>query len=319
MSADANREGFRILRREPALFLMELLWRWSFGLGLLALLFFAYARLRQAVLLSDADELAFNGQDPYAVAAAAKDLLAQALPPLLRVLEPALCVAAALWIAAATCGRGIITRLVVRRLAGDYALPIALGVAPNAPRWSSFAILNLARVLTLLILVIGYLGGEFIAALVSGPEPNVLATALIVLASLAIAGVLWSYVTWVLSLAPIFVVRDALSPLDAVAAAIAFIGRNRSRLTAIALWNGTLRGVAATVISVAGGFTAVLRFALPSGAVTTLLALETLLYLVVSDFFLLARLAGYASVAVRELTLSPSLHASPERSSGATR
>jgi hypothetical protein len=187
MNADANREGFRILRREPALFLMELLWRWSFGLGLLALLFFAYARLRRAVLLTDADELALTGQDPYAIAVAAKDLLAQAMPTLLRVLEPASCIAAALWIAAITIGRGIITRIVVRHAAADCALPIA----PDAPRWASFAILNLARVLMLLILVIGYLGGEMIAALVSGSEPNLLAAG-IVLTSLAAAGMLWS-------------------------------------------------------------------------------------------------------------------------------
>ncbi len=315
MTADANREGFRILRRNPALFPMEFLWRWSFGLGLLALLFFASARLRQAVLLSDADQLAFNGQDPFAIAAAARDLLASVMPPLLRILQPAACVATALWIVFATLGRGIITRIIMRRLAADSALPIAL----DAPVLGSFAILNFARVLMLLILVTGYLGGELIAELASGPEPNVLAFALIVLASLAAATVLWSYVNWVLSLAPIFVVRDTLSPLDAVAAAIGFVRRNRLRLTAIALWNGTLRGVAATVISVAGVFTVSLRFALPPWAITALLALETLLYLIVSDIFLLARFAAYASVAVRELALSQSLPAPIDHSGSATR
>lgn len=315
MNADTNREGFRILRREPALFSMELLWRWSFGLGLLALFFFIYARLSQVVVLSDADELAFSGQDPFAIAMAAKDLFDQTMPALLRLLEPALCVAAVLWIAAATIGRGIITRIVVRRFAADYALPIA----PDAPRRSTFAILNLARLLMLLILVIGYLGGEMIVGIVSGPQPNVLASALIVFTSLAIASMLWSYANWVLSLAPIFVVRDALSPLDAVAAAIAFIGRNRSRLTAIALWNGTLRGVAATLITIAAGFTAALRFAMPSWAITVLLAVETLLYLVVSDFFLLARLAAYASVAIRELTLAQPFPSPPEHSGSAVR
>jgi len=315
MNADANREGFRTLRRDPALFSMELFWRWSFGFGLLALVFFAYARLRQTVILSDADQLALNGQDPFAVAAAARNLLAEAMPSLLRMLEPVLCVAAALWIAAATLGRGIITRIIVRRFADDYALPIA----PDAPRWSSFAILHFARLLMLLLLVIGYLGGEWIAGLAGGPEPNVLASALIVFASLAAASMVWSYANWVLSLAPIFVVRDALSPLDSVAAAIAFIRRNHLRVTAIALWNGTLRGVAATVISVAGGFTEALRFALPPWAIAALLALETLLYLVVSDIFLLARLAAYASVAVRELTLLQPLPAPMDHSGSAAR
>ena len=93
----------------------------------------------------------------------------------------------------------------------------------------SFAILNFARVLMLLILVIGYLGGSFVAGLVNGAGANCLASALIVFAALAVSSVVWSYVNWVLSLAPIFIVRDGLTPLDSVVAAIAFIRRNRSR------------------------------------------------------------------------------------------
>ncbi len=305
MIADANREGFRVLRSEPALFAMELLWRWSFGLGLLALCFFAYAHLRQAVLLSDADQLALSEQDPFAVAEAAKNIVAEAMPLLLRTFAQIFSVASILWIASAALGRGIITRLIVRRFAADYGLTIA----PNAPRWTTFAILMFARVLMLLILVIGYLGGAIIANLVSPPGQNILVSALIVFASLSVAAVAWSYVNWVLSLAPIFVVRDALSPVNSVVEAIAFIRRNYSRLTAISLWNGTARGVIATLISIAGISTAALRFALPPWAISALLALETLAYLVVSDVFLLARLAAYSSVAIRELTLSRELSA----------
>ncbi len=309
MNPDANREGFRILRSDPALLPMELLWRWSFGLGLLALLFFAYARLRQAVLLTDADELALTSRDPFVVSAAASSLIAEALPLLPETLAQISGLAAAFWIAAATLGRGIITRTIVRRFANANGVV----VAPDAPRWAWFAILNGARVLMLLILVIGYLGGSLIAALVNGAGQNVVASALIVFASLAASGVLWSYVNWVLSLAPLFVVRDGLAPLDSVVAAITFIRRNYSGLKAIALWNGTLRGAAATVLSIAGIFTVALRPALPPWTMAALLVLETLAYLVISDIFLLARLGAYASVAVRELALSQALPEPPGR------
>ena len=119
-----------------------------------------------------------------------------------------------------------------------------------------------------------------------------------------------------LSLAPIFVARDGLSPLDSLVAAIAFLRRNGSRLVAIAIWNNTLRGLAATVITVAGAVTVAMRAALPGWAVTALVALETLLYLVVSDFFLLVRLAAYSSVAVRELTLCQALSRALRSDSG---
>jgi hypothetical protein len=166
----------------------------------------------------------------------------------------------------------------------------------------------------LLILVIGYLGGSIVAGVVGGQEQNLLVSALIVFTSLGVASVVWGYVNWVLSLAPLFIVRDALSPLDSVAEAIAFIRRNHSRLMTIALWNSTRRGLAATLISIVGISTVALRFALPPWAIAGLLASETLLYLVLSDIFLLARLGAYASVAVRELLLFQEFPAPPDPS-----
>jgi hypothetical protein len=77
--------------------------------------------------------------------------------------------------------------------------------------------------------------------------------------------------------------------------------------------------VAATAISLASIFTVALSTALPPWAVTVLLALETLAYLVVSDIFLLARLGAYASVALRERILSAEPPPSPDRSGTAVR
>jgi hypothetical protein len=310
MNANANREGFRILRRDSALLPMELLWRWSFGLGLLALLFGVYAHLRQAVLFSEADQLALSSQDPLAISAAVNGLIAEIGPLLLGPLSQIAGFAAMLWIASAALGRSIITRIIVRRFAADYGVT----VAPDAPRWVWFATLNFARVLMLLIFVIGYLGGAFVAGLANGPGQSLLASALIIFGALAASTVVWSYVNWVLSLAPLFTVRDGLAPLDSVVAAIAFIGRNRSRLAAIALWNSTLRGLMATVISIAVVCTVALRPALSPGISTALLVLETLAYLLISDIFLLARLGAYASVSVRELSLSQSLAGAADRS-----
>src|SRR6266542_348560 len=294
--ADANSEGFRILRSDPALLWLELLWRWSFGLGLLAVFFLAYTRLRQAILISDADQAIFVSGDPLAIANAGAALIAASQPLLLKLLAQICGAAAVFWIIAAVPGRGLTARLICRRLASDYVVPIA----PDAPRWTAFALLTMARVLMLLILLIGYLAGVLIATQVDPGRQNLLADALIVLVSLAISAVVWSGVNWVLSLAPIFVVRDGVGPLDAVVAALAFIRRRYSYLVAIALWNSTLRGLVATAITLAGAATVIWRPQHALWPTVLLLALETLLYLLASDFLLLARFAAYSSVAMRE-------------------
>ena len=57
----------------------------------------------------------------------------------------------------------------------------------------------------------------------------------------------------------------------------------------------------------------------PPWAITVLLVLETLAYFLISDIFLLARLAAYASVAVRELILPQSIEVPSDRSGSITR
>lgn len=312
MSTDANREAFRILRASPVLWSMELLWRWSFGLGLLALIFAACVHLRPAMLFDEGEGL--NLQDPAAFAESATNMIAPVLPLLAKTTAQVFCVAAVLWAAISALGRGIITRNIVGRFAKDCGVVIA----PDAPRWAAFALLQCARVLMLLILVIGYLGGFFLAALLKGDGDNLIVPALIVFSSLTLAVLLWSYVNWVLSLAPIFVARDALSPLDATVEAIAFIRRQFAQLKAVAVWNSTLRGVVAVVLTLAGILTVAFR-ALPPMATIVLLALETLAYLVISDIFLLARLAAYASIAVRERVAGSEFTAIPDRSGNTAR
>jgi hypothetical protein len=304
--ADANHEGFRIVRSDPALLALELLWRWCFGLALLTVLFVAYAHLRQAILISDADQAIFASEDPLAIANAAAALIAALQPLLLRVLARICLLAAMFWIIAAVPGRALTARLIGRRLAADYRV----AMAPEKPRWATFAFLTILRVLMLLILVIGYLTGVLIAMRVNMDRPNLLADALIIAASLGVSAVVWSVVNWALSLAPIFVVRDGAGPLDAIVAAMAFIRRRYAYLAAIALWNSTLRGLVATAITLAGIATIVWRPPHALWFTAVLLALETVLYLVASDYFLLARFAAYNSVAMRELSTHELPHSS---------
>jgi len=298
VNADAQSEGFRALRNDPVLLAQELFWRWSYGLGFLALLFFAYSRLRAAVLLSDTATAALHTHDMTELTSAATVLLQAVEPLLYRTLAQIFVVGGVLWSAASGLGRGMITRTLVRRYAADYGAAIA----PEAPRWDTYIALKAVRVLMLLILVIGYLGGVLLATVADAAGPNLLLSVLILVSSLAVAALIWSYVNWTLSLAPIFVARDGLGALDAAVAALAFLGRNRSMLTALTVWNTTLRGLSATTITLVGLATLASHSLLPFWLLAVLLGLQALLYVVVSDYLLLGRYAAYASLAVGELS-----------------
>jgi len=298
VNADAQSEGFRALRNDPVLLAQELFWRWSYGLGFLALLFFAYSRLRAAVLLSDTATAALHTHDMTELTSAATVLLQAVEPLLYRTLAQIFVVGGVLWSVSSGLGRGMITRTLVRRYAADYGAAIA----PEAPRWDSYIALKAVRVLMLLILVIGYLGGVLLATVADAAGPNLLLSVLILVSSLAVAALIWSYVNWVLSLAPIFVARDGLGALDAAVAALAFLGRNRSMLTALTVWNTTLRGLSATTITLVGLATLAGHSLLPFWLLAVLLGLQALAYVVVSDYLLLGRYAAYASLAVSELS-----------------
>jgi len=306
MSAMANREALRQVCRTPALLAMELLWRWSFGLGVLGLLLAAWGRVRPLLVLDEAELRTLDSADPIALASHVFALFEPYTPLLLRVGFWLAAGAAVLWVVAATLGRTVITRALICnevRLQSETAgrEPVPSTPSPNAdfvaPRWPAHAFLLAARVLMLLIPVIGYLSGVLLAALVGGVDDPLLTVPLL-FAPVFASIVLWSLVNWVLSLAPLFVERDGLSTLDAIVAALSFARRHRAELASIAGWNAALRTAVSTALTLAAIFTVA-----AGGSVwltVVLVAMETLAYLVLSDWLLVARLAAYARLVVAE-------------------
>jgi hypothetical protein len=193
-------------------------------------------------------------------------------------------------------------------------LSVEHGIAPaaDAPRWLSHVALHAARVLMLLILVMGYLGGLFLASLVGPAQQSPVLTILILCATFAASLALWSYVNRVLALAPVFVALDGALPLDATVSAIRFFGRNPGRLRSVLRGNNALRAAVVLAITVVGAATVALPA--PSWTISALLLLETLLYFVLADFLHLARLAAQVAVVVHERVLTAPLAASAEQS-----
>jgi len=316
---------FALIRRDPALLAAELAWRWSFGLGSLAVLFLVFRRIQQALTLSGADDLSRSHAGYLDRAQALAGVIGGAAPLVGSVALWALLALAVLWIAAATLGRGTITHVVVRTLAEQAGNTIA-------PRfsWSAMAAAHFARAFTLIVPLIGYLLGALAsssvlradAARANEPQASAVlgAMALFCTVFLAVLAV-WSVLHFVVALAPIFIVGDGIvsdkvvrdkavrgavvrddvvgngrSALDAISDAAMFTRRHWRALAAQAAQNAALRSIGAVALSAAALLVWTALSPRAPVAAFLLLAVLGLIYIVLSDFLLLARTIAYIQI-----------------------
>lgn len=279
------RDNLRRISREPALFITEVAWRWLFGASSIVLLVYAILRLHAAIEVTPEEQAMLTSWSPQSMGQALAEIGVRALPLLIRfgaIIVPAIAV---LWILAATVGRAaVMTRL----------------CRTSNVRWGSLIAIHILRVMSVFGLVLAYLGAAFAASLALNPEsPNLLLATVIFVFLFAWAMLAWGFLHWILSLASIYPVSEAKGTAASLGAAIKLVRTHRSELASIASPNATGRTLAAIV------FTALALVPLPLLTVTPALfwSIEvflTLVYCLVSDFLLLARLAAYADVVMAQ-------------------
>src|SRR6202022_3439760 len=204
-------EGFQVLFRQPALGLAEIAWRWSFSLAVAASLLYSVGqylatlpvtsaeifllRTRQPVLILQALDRIFQGSAPRAVAAAIVLALALTLG----------------WIVLASVGRAA----TLKALFGYFRensepSDSAVDGTAGTPSWrmASLIGLNSLRASAALAAVVGgTLGALLLAAASSSRTDPAPGRALLIFFVLTmLAGLAWTTLNWVLSLAAIFVV-----------------------------------------------------------------------------------------------------------------
>ena len=294
MNGDLQSAARTLIRRSPALFLMELLWRWSFGLGMLGLALYAYAQLHPAIVTAAADAPALRVNDVVKQVRVVVEILTPLLPLLLKLMAQLYFAGGVLWAAISATGRGVVLRALVAAASGGRG---ATNVPP-ARRWLTLFALHLARVLMLLILLIGYLGGILLAALLTAQRPSVLLFCMVTLTVFFAAFWLWSYVNRVLSVAPVFAVGAGMAPLEAIGEAVLFLRRKGAELRAANRAGNVLHAAAAVLFTLLGLTTAAVP--LPAAGLAVLWILETVLYCVLADFFHLSRVGNTVVLAMEE-------------------
>jgi hypothetical protein len=294
-TSSASRAGFRAIRRQPAVLLAEIAWRWSWGVAALAVLAVSVRAYLQSITVTNADLMELKSRMPTLVADAIARMLAGSGATLARLAAVVVPAVAILWILAASLGRGA-------------TLQALFPQSPKA-RLRTLLGVHFLRAAAALAGVICYMGAAMLASWAAGPpddtNPQAIASNLVLFVFVFLVIVLlvvtaWSTVNWFLSLAPVFVVRDGRDTFGSLAEAEGLFRRHKREFTGVGFLFGLIKFFfigAVTVLSLAA---LALLGQVPGWVVTAIIVVLTLLYLAAADFLYIARLAAYIDIAERD-------------------
>jgi hypothetical protein len=218
---------------------------------------------------------------------------------------------AILWILLASIGRGAtvddLLRYVRERARGVLAARMpeeqilnGEAVADTASshwRLRSIAGLHFLRAGLGLVATLACFAVVIFAPLVSTREhPHPAIVFLLTLFFLFAVWLIWSSVSWFVSLASIFIVREGDTTFGALASALNFCVDRSGPVVAIGTWFGLTHVVLFFAASSVLAFPLSLAGLLPVGFVITVVAILALVYFAIVDTLYVARLAGYVAI-----------------------
>jgi hypothetical protein len=265
--------------KRPTLLGWELLWRWGFGIPAAAILYHQGARIASSVALypeslsnlSLSDPLGAGQQLTVAAAALAPSLGRAAL-----WLGPLLVVA---WAVASGLGRSAVLQRLDQAL---HPAPLTLIL---------FQLLRMAA-------LVAVCGGWYRAigwaadATLSNSAPNLVAwSAWVICLTLGIF-VLWALLSWIFFIAPLLAMLQGTGVLRSLAHSLR-LGALTAKLVEVNLVLGIVRLALIVLALVFSAIPLPFEADMTGVALYAWWALVTLLYLVASDFFQVARLAAF--------------------------
>lgn len=276
--------------RRPSLVALEILWRWSFGIPLLTVLVWTGARIwvESESKLEATGVFGFSLQYAWQGALQVSDAIDVLKPPVLHAAVWILPLAIALWALASGLGRNAVMRRyrpeTPRRPGAMIALQLLRAVALVATYVVWFVAVRGAANFTL---AQGTSGTQ--------AEPNlVLYCALVIVFSLGIFTV-WALLSWVFSIAPLLVLLENLG-IGASLIRSARLGPLRGKLVEINLVMGIAKLGLIVLAMVFSATPLPFADAVGGGTLYAWWALVTVLYLVASDFFQVARVVAFTEL-----------------------
>jgi hypothetical protein len=270
--------------RRPSLTALEVMWRWLYGIPALLLLWHEAVKILNATPVDIAALQRMTVVDPMGAAETVAQALSVLLPPVWQVAIWLVPLLLAGWVVVSSLGRTVVLRRADNRL---HARPMTLMVL------QALRMVALGGSFVVWFLCVQWVGRMTILGPLSvGGEPNLVGYfALVIVATLGLF-TLWAVVSWVLSVAPLLAMLRGLGVGASLVAAFR-LGPLKGKLVEINLVMGIVK-IALIVLAMVFSATP-----LPFENVTTPEFLMwwwlgvTVLYLVASDFFHVARLVAY--------------------------
>jgi hypothetical protein len=276
-------QGLRAVWRDPAIFLLEILWRWSFALLTVLLLFAAGLVLFSGLPIGKYWASTWATHDPAKIGTLALSILMLlGIKAVIAAIVVPIAIAA-VWSVLSALGRSV----TVRRLHAGVT-PLGFG--------SILALQCLRAFVTWLsiVLLIAAIVGEALIA-TRGPRPDLALYYLLVMPSVLLISAFWLVLNWYLSLAAIFG-RQGQSFRGAFRQARQEVRLQRSDFAGTGFVFLLLRTVALLVALAVCGLASRMAGSAPQ-AYFTLLMVVALAYFAVSGFLYMARMAAYLALA----------------------
>jgi hypothetical protein len=269
----------------PSLTLIEIGWRWLFGLPLLAVCWIEARRILIALPPESAGLNSINPQNPWVAVVQLTGAWALYRPLVAAVLSWLLPVAALAWVVASGLGRN----LLLQRLTAGPARPVA------------FRPMEMVALQAAWLGLLGATGWgwyqsiQWVAAthITSADEPDLVGYAVwTIFLSLGFFA-LWALVSWVLSIAPLLMLLEERSAASSLSQSLQLGKAFSGKLAETNLVMGIVKLALLVLAMVLSAAPLPFSDELGPQAMNAFFAVATVFYLVASDYFQVVRLKGF--------------------------
>jgi hypothetical protein len=276
-------QGLRVVTRDPAIFLVEILWRWSFAIVACLLVIGVGAMLLGPLHVGPRWDMAVRSRDPQR--------MAQLLVTVLLILGMKAVVAALAIPVAIAFLWGIFSAM------GRFVTVRRLRAGLTSMRFRSILALQFVRGFVSWFCFVLFFGATFGEALIAsrGPKPDLLLYYLMVMPSVVVISAFWLTMNWYLSLAAFFG-REGQSFRGAVRQARQTVRQQRSDFAGTGFVFLLFRTIILLIAVAICGLTSGMEGTAPQSYFIFVIVVS-LAYCAIADFLYMARMAAYLALA----------------------